>query len=193
MKFFKNGTTFRCCREQEFLDLKSVLKNPKLELNTLEIESEVDNRNVFHGSRDAVYRDVFDGIRDSMNINVLKILEDAVNRNVFDDLEDAVNFTHSLNVRNLILKEYSLDKHLNIIPSLKPGYLTTINIVSRDPNVDSMEKVFEMEQWKQAKYFKMDEACFIWPLRNLFHFKKFTVTIRRLSVEDVRQMKEVRL
>ncbi|EGT35894.1 hypothetical protein CAEBREN_16414 [Caenorhabditis brenneri] len=140
--------------KQALLDLNSVLKNPKLHLDTLEVVLDTDNKHVFN------------------------------------DLEDASKFDHHLNVENLILRVYSLDKLPNIIPSLKPGYLTSIYIDSHNPNVNLMEKVFEMEQWMQAKYFTL-EGFFISPLRNFYHLKEFTVNLNKLSLEDIREIKEV--
>ncbi|EGT35900.1 hypothetical protein CAEBREN_01071 [Caenorhabditis brenneri] len=141
--------------KQAILDFTSVLKNPKLYLHTLVIESTVDNENVF------------------------------------SDLEDAFKFNHHLNVKYFILKEYSSYKLPNFLPSLKPGYLTFINIGSHIPRGDSMNSVFEMEQWKQAKCFVLDFADFIWPLHHLYHFEGFAVLLETFSVENVRQMKEI--
>ncbi|EGT35884.1 hypothetical protein CAEBREN_02505 [Caenorhabditis brenneri] len=126
-----------------------------------------------------------------LHLNTFFIESDVDNENVFDDLEDTLKFTHFLSVKNVFLVGHSWELLAKILPVLKPGYLKTINIDSHNPNVDSMEKVFETKQWKQAKYFKMDGACFIWPLRNLYHFKEVTIRLEKLSLEDVREMKEV--
>ncbi|CAL2046684.1 unnamed protein product [Caenorhabditis brenneri] len=139
--------------EQALLVLKSILKNPKLHLYILEIELDVDNRNVFNG------------------------------------LEDTLKFTHHLNVEHLILEEFSMDLLMKVLPTLKPGHLTTITMLTDNPNPDSMDTVFEMEQWKQAKCFSITEN-FIWPLRHLYHFVGFRVCLIEFSVEDIRQMKE---
>ncbi|CAL2046906.1 unnamed protein product, partial [Caenorhabditis brenneri] len=140
--------------EQALLVLKSILKNPKLHLDILEIELDVDNKNVFNG------------------------------------LEDALKFTHHLNVKNLILEKFSTDLLMKVLSTLKPGHLTTITMLSYNPNPDSMDTVFEMEQWKRAECFSMD-GNFIWPLRHLYHFVYFHVFLIEVSVEDVRQMKKI--
>ncbi|CAL2046884.1 unnamed protein product [Caenorhabditis brenneri] len=140
-------------KRRAILDLKSILKNPKLHLNNLEV------------------------------------VMFASDKNVCNDLEDALKFTHLLNVKNLILKERSWGLLAKIVPMLKPGYLATVYMVSYDPKQDSMNTVFETEQWKQAKNFRM-EGCFMWPLHHLYHFKEFTVELKELAVEDIRQMKE---
>ncbi|CAL2046905.1 unnamed protein product, partial [Caenorhabditis brenneri] len=150
--------------EEALRDYKSILNNPKLHLDTLEIE--------FY-------------VRDSC-LEPLESLENAINV-----LEDTFKFNHYLNVKMLVLRKYSPEQIFKILPTLKPGYLETINIFSANPNLDSLNTVFETEQWKQAKWFGMDGACFIWPLHHLYHFERFTVILKKMSVEEVREMKEV--
>ncbi|CAL2046686.1 unnamed protein product [Caenorhabditis brenneri] len=112
--------------KKTMLDLKSILKNPKLYLNTLIIR---------------LYS------KDEAEISL-------------DDLEAALKFNHYLNVKNFEVLAESFEALMKILPSLKPGYLTSIDISSHRRNVDSMEKLFEMEQWKQAECFTMTMAKF---------------------------------
>ncbi|EGT43930.1 hypothetical protein CAEBREN_00765 [Caenorhabditis brenneri] len=153
-----------CTPEQALLCFKSIIKNPKLHLDSLVIEL------------DAAYS----------HLNLSPSLENAIN-----NLEDALKFTNYLDVKELILAEYSWDQLSKILPSLKPGYLTTIRIISYNPNEDSMKKVFEMEQWKQAKCFEFISGHeFIWPLHHLYHFNEFSVFLETFTLENIRQMKE---
>ncbi|EGT31748.1 hypothetical protein CAEBREN_25103, partial [Caenorhabditis brenneri] len=105
-------------------------------------------------------------------------------------IEDALKFTHILRVEHIHLHAQSMKTLLNILPYLKPGYLTTITI-DIDSDEAVIEKVVGMDQWKHAKYFHMRSNRFIGPLRHLYHFKEFDVRYNELSVEDVREMKEV--
>ncbi|EGT31781.1 hypothetical protein CAEBREN_02286 [Caenorhabditis brenneri] len=143
--------------EQALMDLKSILKNPKLYLNTLKI--------TLHS-------------KDEPEVSL-------------DDLEAALKFNHYLNVKNLKIVAESSDALIKILPSLKPGYLTTIDIFFTNPNGNSMKILFELVQWKRAKCFFMDGNRFIWPLRHLYHFVDFEVHLMELSVKDVHEMKEV--
>ncbi|CAL2046687.1 unnamed protein product [Caenorhabditis brenneri] len=102
--------------KQALLDLNSILKNPKLHLNTLEIGLNVPNS------------EPSESLENPINI-----------------LEDSFKFTHYLNVKKLRVNEYSPDQFLKILPTLKPGYLETIDIFSLNRNVDSMNTVFQME------------------------------------------------
>ncbi|CAL2046679.1 unnamed protein product, partial [Caenorhabditis brenneri] len=105
---------------------------------------------------------------------------------------DALKFTHLLRVEHIHLHAQSMKTLLNILPYLKPGYLTTITI-DIDSDEAVIEKVVGMDQWKHAKYFHMRSNRFIGPLRHLYHFKEFDVRYNELAVEDVREMKEILL
>nr|ACI49143.1 hypothetical protein Cbre_JD19.002 [Caenorhabditis brenneri] len=107
-------------------------------------------------------------------------------------IEDALTFTHLLHVKHLIFSAYSMKTLLNILPSLKPGYLTRITI-DIDLNEITIRELVEMEQWKQAKYFNMRDYLFVGPLRHLYHFDEFTIVRQQLFVDDVREMKEMLL
>ncbi|CAL2046910.1 unnamed protein product [Caenorhabditis brenneri] len=107
-------------------------------------------------------------------------------------IEDALKLTHLLHVEHIHLHAQSMKTLLKILPYLKPGYLTTITI-DIDSDEVVIDKVFEMDQWKQAKYFHMRSNRFIGPLRHLYHFKEFNVRYNELSVEDVCEMKEILL
>ncbi|EGT43932.1 hypothetical protein CAEBREN_16633 [Caenorhabditis brenneri] len=85
---------------------------------------------------------------------------------------------------------------LNILPKLKPGYLSTIEIRIHKLEGDKMKRMVELEQWKQAKYFTMsgfhcENDFYVIPLFYLHHFKTFDVIQKQLSVEDIRQIKEI--
>ncbi|CAL2046878.1 unnamed protein product [Caenorhabditis brenneri] len=107
-------------------------------------------------------------------------------------IEDALKFTHLLHVQHLSLSTHSMRTLLNILPSLTPGYLTTITI---DINSEKavIGKTVEMDQWKQAKYLDMGISQFIGPLRHLYDFKEFTIGREELFIDDVREMKEILL
>ncbi|CAL2046909.1 unnamed protein product [Caenorhabditis brenneri] len=107
-------------------------------------------------------------------------------------IEDALKFTHLLHVKHLILSGYSRKALLNTLPSLKPGYLTTVTL-NIDLDKAAIEKIVEMEQWKQAKYFIMGFKGFVGPLRHLYHFKQFTVGREELFIDNVREIKELLL
>ncbi|EGT31783.1 hypothetical protein CAEBREN_18329 [Caenorhabditis brenneri] len=100
--------------------------------------------------------------------------------------------THQLNVKKLSFEGSSLESLLKILQCLKPGYLTTIDIVDVLRTDDAlMEKIVESEQWKRAQYFSQGRlSVFTGPLRHLYHFKEFSVRYGGLSVEDIRGMKE---
>lgn len=95
-----------------------------------------------------------------------------------------------LHVKQLTLCASSMKLLLKIVPVLTPGYLTTITIEHVSDEA-VMAKVVEMEQWKQAKNFTMRHHLFGCPLHHLYHFKAFSVRVTILTVEDVRQMKEI--
>ncbi|EGT31766.1 hypothetical protein CAEBREN_15358 [Caenorhabditis brenneri] len=107
-------------------------------------------------------------------------------------IEDVLKFVHLLHVQHLSFDILSTKALLNILPSLKPGYLTkiTIKIYLDEATIG---KLVEMDQWKQAKHFDMSYNPFNGPLRHLYHSHEFTVSCWNLSVEDAREMKEILL
>ncbi|CAL2046678.1 unnamed protein product [Caenorhabditis brenneri] len=107
-------------------------------------------------------------------------------------IEDALKFTHLLHVQHFSLRMHSMKALLNILPSLKPGCLTTITI-DNDAEEDEIEEIIKMNQWKQAKHLDMGFKWFCGPLRHLYHFHEFTVTRQKLFIDDVREMKEILL
>ncbi|CAL2046877.1 unnamed protein product [Caenorhabditis brenneri] len=150
-----------------------LLKYPKLHLNSLEIHFELNYRPSY-------YLVPYDSDSET-------VIEEI------DELDKVLKSTHQLPVKKLTLKSYTLELLKRTLPTLKPGYLTTIvnNIYSDESEQALFEDVFEMEQWKQTKYFTMKFALFVSPLRHLYHFKEFSIVCRGLSVEDVREMKEI--
>ncbi|EGT43931.1 hypothetical protein CAEBREN_20209 [Caenorhabditis brenneri] len=153
--------------KEAFLDFKEVIRNPKLYLDELILAFRSEEDDEFYG---------FD---------------------VIDQLETALKSAHQLNVKKLIFKKSSTGAILKILPYVKPGYLTTIEIGLLFYKDVMSEEVFGMEQWKQAKYFVTRESdytynsCTIGSLRHFFHFKEFSVPFKELTVENVREMKEV--
>nr|ACI49142.1 hypothetical protein Cbre_JD19.001 [Caenorhabditis brenneri] len=125
------------------------------------------------------------------NLNIWYLCEDP---GLLDkQIEDALKFTHLLHVQHISLRTRSMKELLNILPSLKPGYLTTITSDAININADeaAIGELVEMDQWKQAKYLYMSDYLFVGPLRHLYHFHKFSVARRELFIDDVREMKEI--
>ncbi|EGT31770.1 hypothetical protein CAEBREN_05911 [Caenorhabditis brenneri] len=112
-----------------------------------------------------------------------------------EHIEDALKLTHLLHVQHLSLCTRSMKALLNILPSLKPGYLTTIVSDAININADeaAIKELVKMDQWKQAKCLLMSCYLFDGPLRHLYHFKEFAVFREELYIDDVREMKEILL
>ncbi|CAL2046683.1 unnamed protein product [Caenorhabditis brenneri] len=108
---------------------------------------------------------------------------------VIDCLGVALKSIRQVHAKTLSFHAYSMKPLLNILPCLKPGYLSKIDLdVPADLCLCGIEK---FEQWKQAKCFKMVHKLYVAPLFHLFHFKEFHVSYRTLTVEDIRQIKEI--
>ncbi|CAL2046880.1 unnamed protein product [Caenorhabditis brenneri] len=111
-------------------------------------------------------------------------------------LETAFKSLQQLHVKKLWLYTFNMNPLLNILPTLKPGYLSTIEIRIQKLEGDKMKEVVELEQWKQAKYFAMNWAesgtdFDVGSLSHFYHFKKFVVILNRFSVDDIREMKKI--
>lgn len=85
---------------------------------------------------------------------------------------------------------FSLEPLFTILPRLKPGYLTKIDISLRFPKYEDLRGLGEMEQWKQAKILFMDNVYNDDAFRHLRHFQAFDITHRTWETEDIRQTKE---
>ncbi|CAL2046879.1 unnamed protein product [Caenorhabditis brenneri] len=130
----------------------------------------------------------------NLHLEVFRIGSDALTtlNEAGKALEAAFKLIQQLHVKHFSIDVYSMQLILNILPSLKPGYLTTINLFFSDSKPCHFEKLVKMEQWKQAKYFTTgDYSFFAAPLHHLYHFKEFHVHHKELLVEDIRQMKEI--
>ncbi|EGT31757.1 hypothetical protein CAEBREN_11686 [Caenorhabditis brenneri] len=148
--------------KKAILDFKNITKNPKLHLNTL----------------------LFD----------LSIFYDVPLKAEELSLKPS---THQLHVKKLSFVgcHHDFSSHeslLNILSCLKPEYLTTIDLTLKPSNDSVMEKIVESEQWKKAQYFSIEGYGGLnGSLRQMYHFKEFSVCYKRLSVEDIREMKEI--
>ncbi|CAL2046881.1 unnamed protein product [Caenorhabditis brenneri] len=109
---------------------------------------------------------------------------------VIDALEVALKSIRQVHAKTLSFRAYSMKPLLNILPSLKPGYLSKIDL---NAPADSclFSELRKLEQWKQAKCFKMIYTVYVGSLLHLYHFKEFHVSYRTLAVEDIRQIKEI--
>ncbi|CAL2028730.1 unnamed protein product [Caenorhabditis brenneri] len=93
---------------------------------------------------------------------------------VFDALGVALKPIGQVYAEQFIFGAHSMKPLLKILPFLKPGYLSTIDL---DVPEDSchFEELESLEQWKQAKSFNMTHGFYVAPLYHLYHFQKFKI------------------
>ncbi|CAL2046891.1 unnamed protein product [Caenorhabditis brenneri] len=128
---------------------------------------------------------------DIFKLNYVNMHTEAFGTEIVDELDTVLKSANQLNVKKFCFRASSVEPLLKTLPYLKPGYLTTLHIFINLPSEYGMDEVVKMEQWKQAKCLVMRRLCFSGPLRDFFHFNVFNVCRIGISVEDVRQMKEV--
>ncbi|CAL2046914.1 unnamed protein product [Caenorhabditis brenneri] len=107
---------------------------------------------------------------------------------VFDGLENSRIYAKTLN-----FEVDTLEPIVKILPYFHPGTLEILNFKIKKSNAPLISKIVEMDQWKQAKEFKMRGSVFRSPIQNLFHFTNFDVSLGSVvSVEEnIRQVKEI--
>ncbi|CAL2046907.1 unnamed protein product [Caenorhabditis brenneri] len=151
--------------KQTLLDFKSILKHPKLHVDTLKIVFEVGK----------------------------KLKKKIIHENDLAEFEtEFKSIPHEIHCKRFTVGGDFVKSFLNILPSLKPGYLRTISIRS-DEKTDIEEEFMEMEQWKQVAYFNFNCHNATIPLHRLHHFRGrgLVVSKKSWSVEELRQIKEI--
>ncbi|CAL2046874.1 unnamed protein product [Caenorhabditis brenneri] len=125
-----------------------------------------------------------------LHLNILKIDFNAGSPTLIAEMIDELVPNNQVHIENLYIGAYSTDSLLKMLPLFTPGYLNTIDVHIQEMDDTVMEKVAELEQWKQAKYFLMGGCEFV-PVHHLYHFKEIDVCSVYLSAEDIREMKKI--
>ncbi|CAL2046875.1 unnamed protein product [Caenorhabditis brenneri] len=86
----------------------------------------------------------------NLHVINLKMKLHAESRTLVAEMIDELLPTRQLHLQNLYISTYSTDPLLKILPSFTPGYLTKINVDVLKMDDTVMNKVTELEQWKQA-------------------------------------------
>ncbi|EGT60037.1 hypothetical protein CAEBREN_15264 [Caenorhabditis brenneri] len=84
---------------------------------------------------------------------------------------------HKIRVKKLRIEAESVDLAIDLIPIFDANILESIDFGDSKIKEATMEKLFEMDQWKNATELKLREFPVEWfPMENLIHCKKFEIT-----------------
>ncbi|CAL2046952.1 unnamed protein product [Caenorhabditis brenneri] len=84
---------------------------------------------------------------------------------------------HKIRVEKLKIEAESMDQVIDLIPIFDANFLESIDFGNSKIEQDAMEKLFEMDQWKNARELKLREFPVEWfQMENLIHCKKFEIT-----------------
>ncbi|CAL2046873.1 unnamed protein product [Caenorhabditis brenneri] len=125
-----------------------------------------------------------------LHLDTLNIKIHTDSPTLMEKMIDELAPTHRVHSKKFVFKSNSTDSLLKMLPLFTPGYLITIDVHIQEMDNTVMEKVAELEQWKQAKYLLMGGCEFV-PVHHMYHFKEISVCWVNLSAEDIREMKEV--
>ncbi|CAL2046970.1 unnamed protein product [Caenorhabditis brenneri] len=94
------------------------------------------------------------------------------------------------NMEKLKIEAKSVDQVIDLIPIFDANILESIDFGDSEIEQDAMEKIFKMDQWKNARELKLREfqvyiqfpmESFQFPMKNLAHCKKFEITNQYFS------------
>lgn len=80
-----------------------------------------------------------------------------------------------IRVKQLRITAKKMSLVIGLIPKFDADTLESIDLEYEKIDKESSEKLFEMDQWKNAKKLKLSETPYWFPIEKLFHCKEFTV------------------
>ncbi|CAA20947.1 F-box domain-containing protein [Caenorhabditis elegans] len=117
---------------------------------------------------------------------------------VVDSFEEIARLDYQIHCKHFGLYLFEFDDVLTFLPLFKPGILeeiviTTFEQVGNDEAFD----IIETEQWKQAKSITLHSmnklSYFTFPIEDLFHLCKFSVSLEELTVFDALKIRNILL
>ncbi|PIC14664.1 hypothetical protein B9Z55_026897 [Caenorhabditis nigoni] len=167
----KNYTNFEISAEDDSVQIK---------LDSSEI-LEYSGHNFLEISRKSIQNI----LKSTTSINYLNVNATKRSESIFDRISGKIP------AKNIAISVYSTEKGLKILELCEPGVLKEIELKSIEMG-DINDNLFEMEQFKQAKYITMNDFGVVKNEKfdDFWNFKMFDITLSMIRAEDVLKIKD---
>ncbi|KAF1753074.1 hypothetical protein GCK72_019630 [Caenorhabditis remanei] len=157
--------------KQAMIDLKYALSHPKMMLEELKIRVLLSS-----------YRE-----EDGKNEKELRVQH-------FQSIKDTLSSLNkpTINVSKLEMHVKNHEEVLSVLPYLTPGILSEIDFhCANTAKIRlQMAQIIKLDQWKQAEKLKIDRFFTQFDLKHLAHFKKFEVSLAKISIKSLAELKD---